>query len=293
MSSEIRILVLGCNGQVGSEIKYLQRQQPDHNEWIFWQRSDLDLTDTDAIETALTQCRPTVVINCAAYTAVDKAEQEPELADQINHLAVRALAQTCQALGACLIHISTDYVFSGTHCQPYRPQDATAPAGHYGLSKLRGEQTLRASGVNGVIVRTSWVYSTFGNNFVKTMLRLGAAKPALQVVADQIGSPTWARDLAQALMQLAIHPDLAQKTGEIYHYSNSGVCSWYDLAAHIFQAQNLDCQLSPIRTEEYPTPAKRPYYSVLDCRKIYEDFGVRPPYWHHSLVRALKDIQAQ
>ncbi|MDO6746782.1 dTDP-4-dehydrorhamnose reductase [Gilvimarinus sp. 1_MG-2023] len=290
MSSEIRILVLGCNGQVGSEIKYLQRQQPDHNEWIFWQRSDLDLTDTDAIETALTQCRPTVVINCAAYTAVDKAEQEPELADQINHLAVKALAQTCQALGACLIHTSTDYVFSGTHCQPYRPQDATAPAGHYGLSKLRGEQALRASGVNGVIVRTSWVYSTFGNNFVKTMLRLGAEKSALNIVVDQVGSPTWARDLASALMQIAQHPNLIRKTGEIYHYSNRGVCSWYDFAAHIFLRQKIHCQLTPISSEEYPTPAARPHYSVLECRKIEQDFGVRIPHWHQSLLNALPDF---
>lgn len=288
MTANKPILVLGRSGQVGREIEQLSAASP--GDWVFWGRSELDLTQPEAIEKAIAGCRPGVVINCAAYTAVDQAERETQLAEQINHEAVASIAQACKRIDARLIHLSTDYVFAGDQCTPYRPDDATAPSGHYGRSKLRGEQAIRQAGTAGIIIRTSWVYSRHGHNFVKTMLRLGAEKSALRVVADQIGSPTWARDLARALIHIARHPALATKSGDIYHYSNSGVCSWFDFAAHIFQARNLPCELAPIRTEEYPTPAARPHYSVLDCQKIRADFGVTTPYWYDSLRRALAEF---
>ncbi|MDO3385233.1 dTDP-4-dehydrorhamnose reductase [Gilvimarinus sp. SDUM040013] len=289
MINTSRILVLGSTGQLGSEIRYLCSDITD-NEWIFADRSALDLTDSSAIDAYVAKHAPQVIINCAAYTAVDNAEREADLANQINHLAVRALALAAKKMGASLIHISTDYVFDGRHHRPYFPDDLTEPTGEYGKSKLAGEQAIVATNVRGIIIRTSWVYSCFGGNFVKTMLRLGAEKPSLNVVADQVGSPTWARDLAQAIIHITAHSEIANKTGEIYHYSNTGACSWFDFAEHIMNHRQLSCKLSPIRTEEYPTPAQRPHYSVLDCRKICDDFDISIPYWNHSLAKSLVEF---
>ncbi|UTF59843.1 dTDP-4-dehydrorhamnose reductase [Gilvimarinus sp. DA14] len=283
----MHILVLGAGGQVGQELQRLASQSAE--QWTFFDRQTLDLSKIDAIRPAICKARPDVIINCAAYTAVDKAEEERESADLINHLAVAELARAAQELDACLIHISTDYVFDGKHYRPYRPGDQTNPQGQYGATKLAGERAFIDSGAKGIIVRTSWVYSAFGKNFVGTMLRLGSEKDHLNVVADQIGSPTWAKDLAVALIAVAQSPALSQQRATIYHYSNAGVCSWYDFATCIMQRSGKACVIHPIPSEAFPTPAKRPHFSVLDCREIEKDFYVLRPHWLDSLNRALAE----
>ena len=284
----MRTLVIGANGQLGQELAHLVGT--GNSDWTFWRREQLDLTQTDAIASAITEHRPEVIINCSAYTAVDKAESEPELADAINHLAVAQMAQAAKALDATLIHVSTDYVFDGTHYKPYTPDHPTNPQGQYGASKLAGEQAFIASGARGIIIRTSWVYSAFGNNFVGTMLRLGRERDSLNVVADQVGSPTWARDLARAVLHVRQHPTITEKRGAIYHYSNAGVCSWYDFTTCIMDIAGLDCAVNPIPSEAYPTPAQRPHFSVLDSHAILEDFDVTQPHWLASLKLALPEF---
>lgn len=290
MTDSVKVLVLGAEGQLGSELRQIYATQNDGQVVVFAGRNQLDLTDTFAINEFVKTTRPAVIINCAAYTAVDRAEQEPELANQINHLAVAALARASVEIGARLIHVSTDYVFNGNHCQPYRPTDITDPQGIYGITKRDGENAFRSSGAKGVMVRTSWVYGANGNNFVKTMLRLGRERDQLNIVYDQVGAPTWARDLASALVQISMHPSLDEHFGNIYHYSNSGVCSWYDFAHRIMQLKNVTCSLTPIRSEHYPTPAKRPHYSVLDCESIKRDFGLSIAHWQDALTTALEDF---
>ena len=225
-----------------------------------------------------------VIVNCAAYTAVDKAEKEPNQADAINHLAVKSLANIAKSQSIKLIHISTDYVFDGTAHKPYKESDSTNPQSVYGKTKLDGEQAMQAiNPVNSIIIRTSWVYSEFGNNFVKTMLRLGKERDELNVVCDQIGTPTNARDLAKAILETI--PQLTNDNVEIYHYSNAGVCSWYDFAQTIFEINNIKCQVKPIPSEAYPTPAKRPYYSVIDKGKIVKKFDLDINHWRTSLYQ--------
>ncbi|BFM21596.1 dTDP-4-dehydrorhamnose reductase [Gilvimarinus japonicus] len=288
-SAPLSILVTGANGQLGSELALLAKQY-NAIEWFFADRTALDLTDQTAIAKLINQRKPNIIINCAAYTAVDKAESEPELADTINHLAVAQLADSAKQINACLIHISTDYVFNGEQCRPYTETDNTDPQSVYGRSKLAGEQAFAASGGAGIIVRTSWVYSAFGNNFVRTMSRLGRERDSLNVVSDQVGSPTWARDLAQALIDICLSGKLADKRGDIYHYSNEGVCSWYDFAWAIMQQQSLRCALTPITTEQYPTPAQRPPMSLLWKAKIKQDFNIVIPHWLASLQKALPEF---
>lgn len=250
------ILVTGANGQLGSELRELSILHPD-DTFTFIDRDELDLSNPAAIQTWFIDKKFDVIINCAAYTAVDKAESEAELAGAINTTAVEILARIAKENGISLIHISTDYVFDGTNFKPYSETDLTNPQSVYGQTKLDSEQAMLAiNPANSIIIRTSWVYSSFGNNFVKTMLRLGRERDELGVIYDQVGTPTFARDLALAILSIIQHPKLRdQKTTEIYHFSNEGVCSWYDFALTIFELSDIHCHVKPIETLDYPTPA--------------------------------------
>jgi dTDP-4-dehydrorhamnose reductase len=287
------VLVTGSTGQLG---RSLQAIAPQYSalDMTFVDRSVLDLADLESIDRYLSEHRYDVIVNCAAHTAVDKAESEPELADRINHLAVERLATSAQRQGAFLVHISTDYVFDGCHYKPYAEDHPTDPVNRYGSTKLLGEKAMQASGVNGAIIRTSWVYSEFGNNFVKTMLRLGAERDLLTVINDQIGTPTYAGDLACAIVQL-IEQRSAAGTADsgcsLFHFSNEGACSWYDFAVEIFDLTGLPCQVKPIPTTEYPTPAKRPHFSLLSKARIKAQLGTGIPHWKHSLKQCLHKIK--
>ncbi len=282
------ILVTGSLGQLGSELRELSVLHPDDN-FTFIARSELDFSDPIAIQTWFVDKSFDVIVNCAAYTAVDKAESEPALAAAINTTAVETLARIAKDQGIALIHISTDYVFDGKNFKPYSEADPTAPQGVYGQTKLDGELAmLTINPANSIIIRTSWVYSQFGNNFVKTMLRLGKERAELGVIYDQVGTPTSARDLAQAILAIIQHPTFnQQKTTEIYHFSNEGVCSWYDFAIAIFDLSAITCTVKPIETKDYPTPAKRPHYSLLNKAKIKKTYDLTIPYWKDSLQECL------
>lgn len=278
----MKIIVTGANGQLGSELK-LHSQKCKGWQFIFNDVDTLDLTDIKAVENLLTLERPTYLINCAAFTAVDKAETEIKNATLLNAEVPKNLAKLSNKLKFKLIHISTDYVFSGKNYLPYTEEDKTKPESAYGKTKLQGEiNVLNHS--DAVIIRTSWLYSKFGNNFVKTMLRLGAEKDKLGVVFDQIGSPTNAADLAKAILDIFTYTEENRnwKPG-IYHYSNEGVVSWYDFAKEIMSMGNRNCHVNPISTSEYPLPAPRPAYSVMDKKKIKSAFELTIPYWKESL----------
>jgi dTDP-4-dehydrorhamnose reductase len=284
------ILLIGSNGQVGKELQ--QVLTPLHNV-IALARPTVDLVESEVLRNLIRKHQPQIIINAAAYTAVDKAESEEDLAYTINRDSPLVIAQEAEKLGAFLIHISTDYVFDGKRNLPYPETDATNPLSVYGHSKLGGEIAIAQNCSNHLILRTAWVYGNFGkSNFVKTMLRLGAERPEIRVVADQIGSPTWAKDIAAVIAQVI--PQLNLVTG-IYHYTNSGIASWYDFAVAIFEearALNLPLkveQVVPITTPEYPTPASRPAFSVLDCSKISQILGTYPPHWRQRLREMLKD----
>ncbi|MEO0455211.1 MAG: dTDP-4-dehydrorhamnose reductase [Cyanobacteria bacterium P01_A01_bin.114] len=288
----MKILLIGSQGQVGQALK-----QPLSalGELVSWQRQDLDLTHLDRLPGAVQAQQPDVIVNAAAYTAVDKAESEPELAHQINGAAPKQLALAARDCNATLVHISTDYVFDGTQGTPYAETDMTHPKSVYGQSKLGGEQAIQSVGGRYAILRTAWVYGCQGKgNFVKTMLRLGADRDTLKVVADQVGSPTWAQDIAQTIA--AMIPALNEQTYGIYHYTNSGVASWYDLAVAVFEeAAQLGLPLAvqdvlPITTSEYPLPAPRPAYSVLSGVKLRALLGVTAPHWRQSLRQMLIDL---
>lgn len=288
-----RILLTGAAGQVGQE---LQQTLLPLGEVIAVARDQVDFSHADAVRQVVASIHPDVIVNAAAYTAVDKAESELELANLVNGTTPGILAEVAQQQGAGLIHISTDYVFDGSQSTPYRETDSTHPLGAYGRSKLLGEEAIRANCPLHMIVRTAWVYGAKGKvNFVKTMLRLGADREELRVVADQIGSPTWALDLATAIAQLI--PQLTPDNAGIYHYTNSGVCSWYDFAIAIFEeaaALGLPLKIQrviPITTAEYPTPARRPAFSVLSLQKTSQLLGSPPPYWRQSLRKMLVELK--
>ena len=282
------ILVTGANGQLGNELRELSVFYPDYT-FTFIGRSELDFSNSEAIQAWFHDKLFDVIINCAAYTAVDKAESEQALAKAINTTAVDTLARIAKEKAIALIHISTDYVFDGKNFKPYSETDPTNPQAIYGQTKLDGEQAMLAiNPANSIIIRTSWVYSNFGNNFVKTMLRLGKERAELGVIYDQVGTPTSARDLAQAILSIIQHPKLsAQKETAIYHFSNEGVCSWYDFAKTIFELSDIHCTVKPIETLDYPTPAKRPHYSLLNKAKIKNTFEITIPYWKDSLQECL------
>jgi len=283
------ILVTGANGQLGSEIQVLAPDHADYN-FTFVDRNVLDFSSEVAIRTYFEDKTFDVIINCAAYTAVDKAESEEALAFAINHKAVETLAHIAKEKKSSLIHISTDYVFDGSNFKPYVENDPTNPQSIYGESKLAGEEALCAiNPADSIIIRTSWVYSGFGNNFVKTMLRLGREREELGVIFDQVGTPTYAKNLAKAILDII--PQINNAQTEIYHYSNEGVCSWYDFAKAIFELCGIGCSVRAIETKEYPTPATRPHYSLLNKAKIKNSFGLTIPYWRDALREALETME--
>lgn len=285
------VLVTGATGQLGRSFQDVAAQYPNIS-FSFVDRTKLDLSVPGQAAQYLQQHRYDYIVNCAAHTAVDKAEQERELAEQVNHLAVAELAQAAKEQGVYLIHVSTDYVFDGCHHKPYTEEHPTAPVNNYGQTKLNGERAIQFSGVNASIVRTSWVYSQHGNNFVKTMLRLGRDRDALNVIDDQVGSPTYAGDLASAIMALIDQQQNNPVTGcSLYHYSNEGVCSWYDFAKAIFDLAGIQCSVTPIETKDYPTPATRPHYSLLSKQKFKHNTGLSVPYWRDSLGACLQKIK--
>ena len=284
----MKILVTGSYGQLGSEFAARKGQHPDLRFWLT-DADTLDICNRQATEDFVAGNRIELVINCAAYTAVDKAESEPEAAERVNNLGPSILAEVCKKHSSRLIHISTDYVFDGTACRPYRETDPTGPVSVYGSSKLMGEQSILDSGINAMIIRTSWLYSSGGHNFVRTILRLAGQQPGLRVVADQAGTPTWAGDLAEAILSI-IHQNYWPAKTEIYHYSNQGICSWYDFALEILRQENINIPVEAILTADFPTPARRPFYSVLDKSAIKSRFGLRIPHWSQSLRRCLKEI---
>ena len=279
-----KILVTGANGQLGSELKELSSHYSQF-EWVFADRSVLDLSNLESISKVLETIQPQIIINCAAYTAVDKAEMETELADVLNHQAVGVLSQWSANHDCRLIHVSTDYVFDGNSNVALTEEAPTGPINVYGQTKLAGEQACLRENPDAIVVRTSWVYSRFGNNFVKTMSRLMQERDSLNVVNDQIGSPTYAADLAQAILTIITHPHWQ---AGIYHFSNEGEISWYEFALAIQEIGGFDCALSGIPSSDYPTPAQRPHYSLLDKSKITTTFGVVVPGYRESLERCMK-----
>ncbi|MBA1438460.1 MAG: dTDP-4-dehydrorhamnose reductase [Epsilonproteobacteria bacterium] len=281
------ILVTGSNGQLGSELKELSSKYPAN--YFFTDRNDLDITCKDSLADYIQKNDIDTIINCAAYTAVDKAETDKENANKANHLAVKYIAEIAKEKTIKLIHVSTDYVFDGTNCEPYTENGTTNPQGVYGQTKLDGEMALQEiNPKNSIIIRTSWVYSSYGANFVKTMLKLGKERGQLGVIFDQVGSPTYAKDLAQTILEIL--PQIDNENVAIYHYSNEGVLSWYDFAKEIMRMAKLECTLNPIETKEYPTPAKRPHYSLLNKTKIKNRYNIKIPYWKDSLDECLKRL---
>ncbi|MBO4739021.1 MAG: dTDP-4-dehydrorhamnose reductase [Bacteroidales bacterium] len=285
----MKIAVLGAKGQLGRKINDLSALYTQHS-FVFADIDELDITKQAEVEQFVAAQQPDVIINCAAYTAVDKAETDYDKAKLLNAVAVGYLANAAKQHNVFFVHVSTDYVFDGTNCRPYLPTDAPNPVSVYGATKLEGEKLFIASQCRGAIVRTSWLYSEYGNNFVKTMLRLGKEKPSLNVVCDQIGTPTYAGDLADAILQITMNNQQI-KQQEIFHFSNNGVASWYDFAHTIMEMAALPCQVMPIRSSEYPTPAQRPFYSVFDKVKIAQMFQIAIPYWKDSLKVCIEKLQ--
>ncbi len=284
----MRILITGCNGQLGNEMQLLEKENPQHT-YFNTDVAELDITDQTAVERFVGEHEIDGIVNCAAYTAVDKAEANEALCQKLNAEAPAYLARAVGQRGGWMIQISTDYVFDGTKHTPYTEDDDTCPNSVYGRTKLVGELNVQKLCERSMIIRTAWLYSTFGNNFVKTMIRLGREKPELGVIFDQIGTPTYARDLAVAIMT-AVNEGIVPG---IYHFSNEGVISWYDFTKAIHRIAGIkDCKVRPLHTSEYPTPANRPHYSVLDKTRIKTVYGIEIPYWEESLeecVGKLKD----
>ena len=286
----MNILVTGANGQLGTHVR-LSSEQSRH-QYIFTDIEDLDITDFDSIRHHVAQNRVEAIVNCAAYTNVDRAESDEEAADKVNNVAVGHLAKAMAMVGGLLVHVSTDYVFGGNfNNTPCGEDEAPNPTGVYGRTKLLGEQAIVASGCRNLLFRTSWLYSEYGKNFCKTMLALTAAKPSLTVVFDQVGTPTYAGDLAEAIVTI-LENDMTVGNEGLYHYSNEGVCSWYDFAKEIARLSgHSDCDIQPCHSNEYPSPVVRPSYSVLDKTKFKQAFGLRVPYWTDSLAVCIQNIK--
>ena len=285
-----RILVSGANGQLGSEMRRLGEISP--NEYIFTDVAELDITDKDAVIAFTPQNNINVIVNCAAYTNVDKAEDDEATAELINATAVRNLAEAAKSVDATLFHVSTDYVFGSEGNTPRTEDMPLNPLGAYGRTKLHGEQAIAEVGAKAIIIRTAWLYSEYGNNFLKTMLRLTKEKETLNVVFDQVGTPTYAGDLAMTIFSI-IEGDYYNGNEGVYHFSNEGVCSWYDFAQEISTAMGHKCQISPCHSNEFPSKVTRPPYSVLDKTKIKRTFGVDIPHWRESMIYCLKRLVMQ
>ncbi len=282
----MNILITGCNGQLGNEMQLLEQQHPQHR-YFNTDVAELDITDRQAIWQFVVDNSIDGIVNCAAYTAVDKAEDNEELCTRLNAEAPAYLAEAIGRRGGWMIQISTDYVFDGTNHTPYTEDEDTCPASVYGKTKLIGELNVQKFCQRSMIIRTAWLYSTFGNNFVKTMIRLGREKTELGVIFDQIGTPTYARDLA-AVIFVAINKGIVPG---VYHFSNEGVISWYDFTKSIHRLAGITtCHVRPLHTAEYPTPAARPHYSVLDKSKIKQTYGVEVPYWEDSLKECVRKL---
>ena len=285
----MRILVTGSNGQLGSEMVALQPQET-HYQWFNLDINELDITDKNAVEQFVVNNKIDGIINCAAYTNVDKAEEDVALCYKVNRDAPQYLAQAIEKVGGFIIHISTDYVFDGTNNIPYTEQDKPNPVTIYGKSKIEGEQYVCESCKQHIIIRTAWVYSSYGKNFVKTMIKLGKEKPNLGVIFDQVGSPTYARDLAKTIITIVNQGIIPG----IYNFSNEGVISWYDFTKNIHQLANItSCKVAPIHTADYPTLAKRPPFSVLDKTKIKNTYNIEIPYWRDSLEECIQLLEQQ
>lgn len=282
-----KILVTGAHGQLGTEINFLSSLLEGHN-FVFVSHADLDIANAAEVSDFFSQQAFNAVINCAAYTAVDKAESDQDTALKVNATGAANLAKTAKDYGARFMHFSTDFVFDGNHSVPYVETDATNPLSVYGATKLVGEKQVMAQNPDALIIRTSWVYSSFGNNFVKTILRLCQEREQLNIIYDQVGTPTYARDLAAGVLKIIAQPEW--KPG-LYNYSNEGVASWYDFAIAIRDSAGLKTTILPIETAQYPTPAVRPKYSVLNKKKIKESFGMQIPYWRESLVECIKHLK--
>lgn len=283
------ILITGANGQLGNCLRDLAVEYQERYRFFYTDVEELDITDAAAIDRYVADNQIQIIINAAAYTAVNKAEDDVDMAYKLNRDAVRNLAEVAKAHNCLLVHISTDYVFSGECCHPYKEDDTPAPKSVYGASKLAGEQAVAEVGCRAIIIRTSWLYSEYGHNFVKTMLRLGDERKEVSVVCDQIGGPTYAGDLAQAIL-LCLTSNLEKKGIQVYHFANEGVISWYDFAKAIMEISGKPCAVFPIFTGEYPAKAPRPAYSVFNLRKTKTELGISIPYWRDSLALIINKL---
>jgi dTDP-4-dehydrorhamnose reductase len=288
----MNILVTGSDGQLGKEIKDLAANYASFS-FFFMDLPALDICNSSQLDVFLKDKNINMVINCAAYTAVDKAEQDADIAEKVNAIGVLNLVNALVKVNGKLIHISTDYVFDGNHFLPYKESDPVSPIGVYGETKRAGELAVLNSDIDSIVIRTSWLYSSYRNNFVKTMLHLGSEKENLEVIFDQVGTPTYARDLARTCLEILTGVNSAEisKNGNLYHYSNEGVASWYDFAITIMELGGVNCKVKPIQTKDYPTLAKRPQYSVLNKSKIKTDFKIEIPYWRDSLKDCIEKIK--
>ena len=289
----MNILITGSNGQLGSEIKDLVTNYKNFN-FFFMDLPELNVCKSGELNTFIVDQNINTVINCAAYTAVDKAEKDEHTAQKVNSEGVLNLVNALKKVNGKLIHISTDYVFDGNHSQPYKESDPVSPVGVYGETKRAGELAVLNSSIDALVIRTSWMYSVYGNNFLKTMLKLGHDKDELGVIFDQVGTPTNASDLAKTCLDILAYSKEANinSKGNLYHYSNEGVSSWYDFASAIMELGSLDCKVRPIETKDYPTPAKRPHYSVLNKSKIKIDFNIQIPNWRDSLDKCIEKLKS-
>jgi len=288
----MNILVTGSNGQLGSEIKEIAVDYNDF-KFLFKDLPELNICKKDELNTFILNQNIDVVINCAAYTVVDKAEENVEIAEQVNSLGVQNLVNALEKVNGKLVHISTDYVFDGSNSKPYKESDHVNPLGVYGKTKRDGELFVINSTIDSIVIRTSWLYSSFGNNFVKTMYKLGNEKNSLNVISDQIGTPTYARDLAKVCLDIisTVDSEKISKKGKVYHYSNEGAASWYDFACSVMELSGSKCKVKAIQTIDYSTTAKRPHYSVLNKTKIKDHFKVDIPYWQESLKDCINKLK--
>ena len=291
-NKKMSIYVVGSSGQLGSEIRALPAIDTDYN-LIFFSHQDLDISNVDDVKNKLNPGKDDVIINAAAYTNVDRAEEEVSIANASNHIGAKNLADIALASGCLLVHISTDYVFNGKKSGAYKETDATDPVSAYGTTKHQGEEAILTSNCRAIIIRTSWVFSQFGNNFVKTILRLARERDEISVIFEQTGTPTYAADLASAILHIINNLPATLELPQIYNYSNEGAISWFDFAKAIVEIDSIDCNIRPIETKDYPLPAKRPINSVLNKNKIKQDFAIEIPYWRDSLELCLKQINQQ